>query len=334
MFTVSLVHLALWVIFIYNLLDLVEHEKCNNLEISVDDRTQCSKRKDWCYQSQMSCTQSCKGPAAWNEMTRTCGGNRQSPINIVTKKTKQDSSLTAFKFTDYDKTFNTMLKNTGETVSLDIPLGASVSGGNLSQTYNAFQLHFHWGNNGSSGSEHTLDGEQYPMEMHILHIKDTYITVEDVLNDTTGQAILGFFFEESDRENKNYNAFIAALAQVQDAEREVEVAITLSSLIPPEKKLSAYYRYEGSRTIPGCSETVVWTIFEQPIPLSKAQLAAFSNLKFKDGKPMVDTFRPVQPRKGRVVYRSHSGAAGTAIMVSFTLVLLCVTAGLSCYQFY
>ncbi|XP_060768190.1 carbonic anhydrase 4-like [Neoarius graeffei] len=246
MFTVSLVHLALRVIFIYNLLDLVEHEKCNNLEISVDDQTQCSKRKGWgemcwqiiiclsllaffppCYQSQMSCTQSCKGLAAWNEMTGTCGGNRQSPINIVTKKTKQDSSLTAFKFTDYDKTFNTMLKNTGETVSLDIPLGASVSGGNLSHTYNAFQLHFHWGNNGSSGSEHTLDGEQYPME-----------------------------------------------------------------------------------------------------------LAAFSSLKFKDGKPMVDTFRPVQPRKGRVVYRSHSGVAGTAIMVSFTLVLLCVSASLSCYQFY
>ncbi|XP_017314972.1 carbonic anhydrase 4 [Ictalurus punctatus] len=290
--------------------------------------------EDWCYQSQMSCDHPCKGPAAWNEVNSVCGGNRQSPINIVTKKTKKESSLTAFKFTGYDKIFTSMLKNNGRTVSLDIPLGATVSEGNLLHTYNAIQLHFHWGNNGSPGSEHTLDGEQYPMELHILHLKDTYIAVEDALNDTTGQAILGFFFEESDSENKEYSAFIAALAQVQDAEGQTELAISLNSLILSERMLGAYYRYEGSETTPGCSETVIWTMFEQPIPLSRDQLAAFSTLKFNGGKPMVDTFRPVQPRKGRVVYRSHSGAAIPAIMFSFFLVVLRVFLALCLCNFY
>ncbi|XP_053474681.1 carbonic anhydrase 4-like isoform X4 [Ictalurus furcatus] len=290
--------------------------------------------EDWCYQSQMSCDQPCKGPAAWNEVNSVCGGNRQSPINIVTKKTKKESSLTAFKFTGYDKIFTSMLKNNGRTVSLDIPLGATVSGGNLLHTYNAIQLHFHWGNNGSPGSEHTLDGEQYPMELHILHLKDTYIAVEDALNDTTGQAILGFFFEESDSENKEYSAFIAALAQVQDAEGQAELAISLNSLILSERMLGAYYRYEGSETTPGCSESVIWTMFEQPIPLSRDQLAAFSTLKFNGGKPMVDTFRPVQPRKGRVVYRSHSGAAIPAMMFSFFLVMLRVFLALCLCNFY
>ncbi|XP_053474679.1 carbonic anhydrase-like isoform X2 [Ictalurus furcatus] len=340
----------------------------------------------------MSCDQPCKGPAAWNEVNSVCGGNRQSPINIVTKKTKKESSLTAFKFTGYDKIFTSMLKNNGRTVSLDIPLGATVSGGNLLHTYNAIQLHFHWGNNGSPGSEHTLDGEQYPMELHILHLKDTYIAVEDALNDTTGQAILGFFFEtevtrtqlwqlfmqcerlrsqehhevsysvntfhplhrpiescsvsgnemtrflssssESDSENKEYSAFIAALAQVQDAEGQAELAISLNSLILSERMLGAYYRYEGSETTPGCSESVIWTMFEQPIPLSRDQLAAFSTLKFNGGKPMVDTFRPVQPRKGRVVYRSHSGAAIPAMMFSFFLVMLRVFLALCLCNFY
>ncbi|KAF4073023.1 hypothetical protein AMELA_G00254120 [Ameiurus melas] len=271
--------------------------------------------EDWCYQSQISCVQPCKGPAAWNEVNSTCAGNRQSPINILTKKTKKESSLTDFKFTGYDKIFSSMLKNTGKTVSLDIPLGATVSGGNLSHTYNAIQLHFHWGNNSRPGSEHTLDGEQYPME-------DTYITVEDAQNDPTGQAILGFFFEESDSENQEYSAFIAALAQVKDAEGQTELAISLNSLILSETMLGAYYRYEGSETTPGCSESVIWTIFEQPIPLSRNQLVAFSTLKFKDQKPMVDTFRPGQPRKGRVVYLSHSGAPVTAIVFSFFPVLL------------
>ncbi|KAI5089261.1 carbonic anhydrase IV a precursor [Silurus meridionalis] len=273
-----------------------------------------------------------EGPVVWNEVNESCGGNRQSPINIVSKKTVQSSSLTEFRFTGYNEIFTSRLKNTGQTVSLDIPLGASVSGGNLSQTYNAVQLQFHWGNSGSPGSEHTIDGEQYPMELHIVHIKDTYISVEEALSDPKGQASLGFFFEESETENKEYSAFIEALAQVQDAESQADVLISLNNLILQQSKLKAYYRYEGSQTTPGCSESVIWTVFMQPIPLSKDQLAVFSSLKFKDGNPMVDNFRPVQPRKGRVVYRSNSGT--TVAMINFTLVWLCVSTALSSYQIY
>ncbi|KAK3527017.1 hypothetical protein QTP86_006789 [Hemibagrus guttatus] len=256
---------------------------------------------NWCYQSQMSCDQPCKGPAAWNEVNGVCGGNKQSPINIVTKKTKQDASLTAFKFTGYSEMFTSRLKNNGQTVFLDIPLGATVTGANLSHIYKAVQLDFHWGSSGSPGSEHTLDGEQYPME-------------------------------ESDTENKEYSAFIAALAKVQNAEDHTELNISLNKLIMSETKLRNYYRYEGSQTVPGCSETAIWTVFKEPIPLSKAQLADFYNLKFKDEKPMVKTFRPVQPRKGRVVYRSHSGATVTTVEFSFTLLLLCTCAVLQWYN--
>lgn len=55
-------------------------------------------------------------------------------------------------------------------------------------------------------------------------------------------------------------------------ESEAKLTISLSSLILSEKKMRAYYRYEGSRTIPSCSETVIWTVFEQRIPLSKIQV--------------------------------------------------------------
>ncbi|XP_060719725.1 carbonic anhydrase 4-like [Tachysurus vachellii] len=294
----------------------------------------CFLHADWCYQSQVSCEQPCKGPAAWNEVNAVCGGNKQSPINIVTKKTKKESSLTAFKFTGYSQPFTSTLKNNGQTVYLDIPSGATLSGGNLSNTYNAVQLDFHWGSSSSPGSEHTLDGEHYPMELHILHIKNKYLTVDEALNDVTGQAILGFFFEESATENTEYSTFIAAVTKVQDAESHTDLNISLNTLILSEMKLRDYYRYEGSQTIPGCSESAIWTMFKEPIPLSKAQLAAFFDLKSKDGKPLVNTFRPVQPRKGRVVYRSHSGAAESVVVLSFTLVLLSVSTTLSCNQLY
>lgn len=85
--------------------------------------------------------------------------------------------------------------------------------------------------------------------------------------------------------------------------------MSLEQLIPPQQNLTNYYRYKGSLTTPNCTESVVWTVFEKPIPLSKNQLRKFSELQFKDGKDMVDTFRPVQPLNRRVVYRSGGAVA-------------------------
>ena len=43
----------------------------------------------------------------------------------------------------------------------------SVSGGGLPTTYYATQFHFHWGSDDSKGSEHTVDGKPYPMEVAV-----------------------------------------------------------------------------------------------------------------------------------------------------------------------
>lgn len=40
----------------------------------------------------------------------------------------------------------------------------NVTGGGLTGTFQAAQLHFHWGSDSTKGSEHTLNGNQYPME--------------------------------------------------------------------------------------------------------------------------------------------------------------------------
>ena len=46
------------------------------------------------------------------------------------------------------------------------PEGVAVlTGGNLRGEYRPTQLHFHW------GSEHTILGRRFPLEMHIVHKK-------------------------------------------------------------------------------------------------------------------------------------------------------------------
>ena len=68
------------------------------------------------------------------------------------------------------------IKNNGHTAQLDVietlPGDVGVlTGGPLDSPYQVLQLHFHWGADDNQGSEHTLDGQSFPMELHIVHKK-------------------------------------------------------------------------------------------------------------------------------------------------------------------
>ncbi|KAK6317556.1 hypothetical protein J4Q44_G00129560 [Coregonus suidteri] len=276
---------------------------------------------DWCYQSQHTCATPCNGPEKWDHANIACGGRVQSPINIVHRKTLPDERLTPFQFKQYQDSFEGLIKNNGHSVQVSVPHEAYVFGGDLETPYKAVQFHLHWGKNGGPGSEHTIDGEQYPMELHIVHMKQQHSNLGDALKDPSGVAVLGFFYEESLSANRKYDPIVKALQSISTTGTQTSLsAVSLEQLIPPQQNLTNYYRYKGSLTTPNCTESVVWTVFEKPIPLSRDQLRVFSDLQFKDGKNMVGTFRPVQPLNGRVVYRS----GGAVVLASAALLVASV----------
>ena len=41
----------------------------------------------------------------------------------------------------------------------------SISAGGLGATYRAAQFHFHWGSDDTNGSEHTVNGNTFPLEV-------------------------------------------------------------------------------------------------------------------------------------------------------------------------
>ncbi|XP_029030073.1 carbonic anhydrase 4a [Betta splendens] len=265
----------------------------------------CTGSGDWCYQSQFTCDHPCNTPEKWGHVFKDCAGEQQSPINIVTRKALKDERLTPFLFNNYQQMFRALVRNNGHSVQVEVPHLSTVAGGGLSTTYKAVQFHLHWGNNGGPGSEHTIDGEQYPMELHIVHMKQRYTDLKTALSDPEGVAVLGFFYERSSSVNKKYDTIVKSLKNVIATNGNTTLLPTsLAQLIPPQQNLTSYYRYKGSLTTPGCTEAVIWTLFENPIPLNNEQLRAFSDLKFHNGKPMVGNFRPVQPLNGRQVFRS------------------------------
>jgi carbonic anhydrase len=214
--------------------------------------------------------------------------------------------------------------NNGHTVEfkVDLPNEYNFTGGPFGdEEYQFLQLHFHWGSVDTRGSEHTIRGKQFPMEMHMVCINSKYIvndTVDDAyLTNPDGVAVLGFMFKLGEKEFvplMNITDGISGLqsnetATRSDDEPSVPLELNLASLFEGVF-WRGYYTYSGSFTTPGCNEVVTWVNFKKPIEISKEQLEMYRSLTDSDGKPIVDNFRPTQNIAGRAVKK------GIAVWIS------------------
>ncbi|XP_009958960.1 PREDICTED: carbonic anhydrase 4-like [Leptosomus discolor] len=268
----------------------------------------------WCYQSQKYELPHCEDPRQWYVIDVTCNGNKQSPINIVTKNVIYDKSLKPLKFEGYDVKGSSKwnIENNGHTVKVPLSASPKIGGGGLGRKYKAIEFHFHWGvqieRQYFPGSEHSIDGEKQAMELHIVHIREDVSDITEAKKKADGVAVLAFFIKVED-ENKNYATLINELDSIKYKGQTAQMEpLPLSSLLPPEKDLRRYYRYEGSLTTPDCHEGVIWTVFEKPIELSISQISQFSTIHFdrKNSTAMAENFRPIQFLNERKVYWSSA----------------------------
>lgn len=274
----------------------------------------------WSYNGQ-------SGPNNWGSLYEFCAGKAQSPINIETGNVRTEF-WKPFEFRNYGQPPTRMrIKNNGHSavVEMDGASAPRVSQGGLRGEYIFAQFHFHWGGDSSMGSEHTIDGVRYPMELHMVHFKADYETIGEAIKQKDGLAVLGVMLEVSETDNPALTPLATALLNVTDANMVSEVAANypLRAFLP--SNLEKFYRYQGSLTTPTCNEVVTWTLFANAIPISEKQLRNFRNLKFSSGSNMVDNFRPPQPLNNRRVSMSAESGADSASMKKVGLTLYFMT---------
>ncbi|XP_035997639.1 carbonic anhydrase 4 isoform X2 [Fundulus heteroclitus] len=255
----------------------------------------------WCYH-EPSCNDS-----TWSSIAAPyCNGTRQSPIDIVSASATENENLTDFTFKGFNNTNGlNYIENTGKTVKVVLTEGIQISGGDLSESYDSLQFHLHWGNGTSTpGSEHTVDGKRYPMELHIVNSKSSFKRNTTLaVADSEGLAALGFLIEElPDTRNQpaSWKTLTSYLSDVSLAGQKsrIKYRISLDDLLSGVDR-SKYYRYLGSLTTPTCDEAVVWTVFKEPIKVSKNLIDLFSTRLHIGDTPysplMVNVFRGIQP---------------------------------------
>ncbi|KAH3727792.1 hypothetical protein DPMN_053737 [Dreissena polymorpha] len=252
---------------------------------------------DWGYTEE-------NGPKTWKkDYPIAVTGRRQSPINIVSRKAEYDSDLKPLNI-EYLPEDEVKLKNNGHTIDIQITQPGFLTGGPVgNQQFRLAQFHLHWGADDTRGSEHTIDGEAFAAELHIVHWNTTYGSFAAAVDKSDGLAVLGIMIESGD-----VHPGFSVVSDNLDGLIQPGSTDTISSSLDPTDLLpdniDDYWTYEGSVPIPPLYESVRWIVFKEPVEFSHDQLNALRSLIDSDGNPMQDNFRPPQPRKGRQVKAS------------------------------
>lgn len=226
--------------------------------------------------------------ADWPGKYYTCGGIQQSPVDIRLSEVKgtearnhakceyhgQATEPCFYESLDYINVTEAEVTNNGRNIQVN-PTGGNLSFGTslgmpgeqhrveFGGVMELKQFHFH------HPSEHTIDGQHFAMEMHMVH--------ENAAGETS---VISILFEQDPDDQDN--EFLTRLGFVTNGlpapgENISKVPFDTDSLkLLFEDPLSGdYYRYDGSLTTPPCTEAVHWFVMSQTAKVSALQVDEF-----------------------------------------------------------
>jgi len=220
------------------------------------------------------------GPAQWPSLSccSRCGGRQQSPINI-TNAIRQPLLPLGFSY----GTVPVHVVHTGYDIRAILPSDVPGNQRKLrihGVDYIMDNFHFH------TRSEHTLNGSDWPIEMHIVHKRPG----------PNGKTVAVAVFIEPGPENQQLSKIWANLPTMRCDRRNI-AHFDLQELLPQSR---ASYRYAGSLTTPACDQGVDFIVLATPITMRPEQIQAFEHVFSSPAFPEGNR-RPTQTLHGRQV---------------------------------
>ncbi|KAI1695269.1 eukaryotic-type carbonic anhydrase domain-containing protein [Ditylenchus destructor] len=265
------------------------------------------------------------GPIYTRMSTANCDA-QQSPIALnTTANPVLLSDDNAIHLLNYNVPILGELVNNGHTAEFEPPANAltvpnwpRIQSKLLANAkgYCFHQYHFHWGfrhiwGANSGGSEHSLNGRQYPAELHLVHVaEDDHTTVVlavllDVYNGTGAKTAL-----PSD---------LSTLGHIKNAGQKVSLPLrSLRDVLPNFLSGNVQFiHYKGSLTTATedahkrrfCGEVADWLVLTEPAFVTDQQLDALRALSDEKANGIALNFRPVQPTNTTVLQYSQSLAS-------------------------
>ncbi|KAK7490913.1 hypothetical protein BaRGS_00017785 [Batillaria attramentaria] len=250
------------------------------------------------------------GPNNWGRVSWCCDGFLQSPVHVTRQTARCGEVMGSVLYSTVLPVpgiiYNTGLIGKYPKMSFygRVEL-TNVPGTNFRDRYVLDSLHVHFGNSRQVGSEHRVNGRFYDGELHLVHYKDTYRSLDDAMSREDGVAVIGLMLElVPDTSGPNWALWnmtmnMGRLLGVGSRySRDHEVNPKWLFPMRPD-----FFTYRGSLTGPPCSESVRWIVMEEPVKITREMLNVYWNLPSDEGRLISDytNVRAVYPTGNRMV---------------------------------
>lgn len=200
------------------------------------------------------------GPTAWGQLSHdyhACtDGSRQSPIDIDVPLVEAGTPPElAFHY----QPSTVVESNNGHTLVDTVAHVDTIDFDH--EAYQLEQFHFH------HVSEHSINGANYPMEVHLVH-----------KSASNKLLVIAVFV----REGAAHLGLAPLLTHLPTGDEHVNAMLDVATLLPSQR---AYVEYAGSLTTPPCTENVTWVVMTNPITASRAQIDSFAAMFPHNNRP-------------------------------------------------
>ncbi|XP_014291191.1 carbonic anhydrase 1 isoform X2 [Halyomorpha halys] len=233
----------------------------------------------------------------------------ESPVNIILKTVRPINTPKLFWYNVKIKPHKTKITNNGYSVFVTSKWGRGMpylSNGPFGERkFLFYNIHFHWSDSNNRGSEHRINGESFPFEMHVLWRNDVYKTASRAKKEIDGIVILAYLFEISisGLDNPGLDPIVDYLEIVRKAPAStyMEDPVSVSELMPQLEEDFFYYR--GSIKDSQRAHQITWIVCRQLQQIGIKQLTTFRHLLKVNGFGIANNSRPTgEMPLGRTVF--------------------------------
>jgi carbonic anhydrase len=273
-----------------------------------------SDNKDWNYLTDNSAN----AQQNWWKKYSKCNDNRQSPINIQTRRVtlqKNIGNVTTFGYGEKTKWKMTHKTHTVSFTPTQLEKAEMPYIMLQAKEYELHDIVVHWGDSKNYfGSEHAINSQKYVGEIQMVHYNKKYASYADAKTKSDGLAIWAHLLQ-MDSEDKVADAdidpFFTGLGWIKWSGDDTTTSYrySLNEILPTWRPdFWQAYVYGGSITTPPCTENVQWIVNKVPISVSYKQMEHFWALKDKwmtlnsNDEPLVNNYRLTHNKNSRWVY--------------------------------
>merc|ERR1719391_368576 len=244
------------------------------------------------------------GPYNWYKTFPLCGSDSQSPIALgrpdkVAYVPRGENNYNIPKEMELVGTDTFLELSIFDDINKPIPDDVYF---NTTERFKLEKVHIIWSMAKYFGSEHSVNGVHYPIELQFIFIDQRFRSPAEATPHPGARMVNSIFLrsEKNAKDSRQFEKMLEGMRIINGTSKAVPINFVDEFPMWQKFRADDYYTYQGSFTFPPCLDAIC-NVFLSNLVISERQVEEVRYMRRSDGSLYTDLVRPIQPLNQRKV---------------------------------